>query len=453
MARFSDKSTAPTQIFTVLNAVAVIVGIVVGIGIFRLPPLVASNAGGSLPFLLFWVLGGVLSLIGALCYAELASAYPDAGGEYHFLRKAYGSRISFLFAWGRMTVIQTGSIALAAMILGEYATLLLNLGPSGPALYAGGTIVVLTGLNIWGTVPAKRVQDMLTGGVVLILLTLAIIGIVLGGSGDSPTGQNSNPVELGSAGLAMIFVLLSYGGWSEAAYLSAELNQVRRNMVRVLLAALGLITLLYLLINYAYLSVLGFEGLRSASTVGSALTKQLFGTRGELAMAALVVVTAASTANASIITGARTNYALGRDFPFLKILGRWNVRQHTPVPALLLQGGIALLLVLLGTFAEDSIATIVEYTAPVFWFFLLLTGLTLFIFRYRHGVSEGTFTVPFYPLTPLLFVGTCLVLVYSSVTVTGIGALMGIAILLLGLPVLVWGTRNTGHSEESSGRG
>jgi len=444
MSQAPSDGGRPVPIFTIINAIAVIVGIVVGIGIFRLPPLVASNAGNGSQFLLFWILGGAISLIGALCYAELSTTHPDAGGEYHFLHKAYGSTISFLFSWGRMTVIQTGSIALAAIILGEYATLLLDLGPHGPTIYATFTIILLTGLNIWGTAPSKQVQNVMTGLIVLILVGIAFLGIILGQPADATASTNSLPsVEMGSAGLAMIFVLLSYGGWSEAAYLSAELKNVRRNMARVLTMAIGLITLIYVMINYSYLNVLGLEGLRSAETVGSDLTRQLFGTHGEFSMALLVVITAASTANASIITGARTNYALGRDFSFLGFLGKWNANQNSPVNALLIQGGIALFLVMIGGLTGESVSTIVEYTAPVFWFFLLLTGASLFVFRHRDGVSPESFQVPLYPVTPLVFVLTCLVLVYSSLTVTGIGALLGVGILLLGFPLLGWGRRNS----------
>ncbi|MCF7803620.1 MAG: APC family permease [Candidatus Marinimicrobia bacterium] len=429
--------------FSVLNAIAIIVGIVIGIGIFRLPPLVASNAGNGTQFLLTWILGGAISLIGALCYAELATAHPDAGGEYHFLRKAYGDSISFLFSWGRMTVIQTGSIALAAFILGEYATLILDLGSYSAPIYAVLTILILTGLNIWGTSPSKQAQNIMTGMVVLVLISIAVLGIVVAAPGESGgTEAGGAPLQLNSAGLAMIFVLLSYGGWSEAAYLSAELKNVRQNMARVLVLAIGLITILYLMINYSYLNVLGFEGLQSSQTVGSDLTKHLFGPRAEIFMALLVVFTAASTANASIITGARTNYAMGRDFPFLGFLGKWSSRQNSPVNSLIIQGLIALALVLIGTLTRESISTIVEYTAPVFWFFLMLTGVTLFVFRYRDGLSDGTYRVPLYPVTPILFIATCLILFYSSITVTGIGALLGIGILLLGIPFLLIGNRN-----------
>ncbi len=423
----------PRKIFTILNVIAVIVGIVIGIGIFRLPPIVAQNSGSGLEFILFWVAGGGISILGALCYAELASAHPDTGGEYHFLRKAYGPGLGFLFSWGRMTVIQTGSIALAGFILGDYASRFLQLGAYSSALYAAAAVILLTLLNIWGTRPSKNVQNVLAGIVVAILLLLGVLGVTLGSTGtyrpQSLTGGE------GSAGLAMIFVLLTYGGWNEAAYLSGELRNVRRNMVKVLVGGLLLITLLYVLINVAYLQVLGLETLRNSETIGIDLTEMVVGMEGGYVVGLIVILAALSTANATIITGARTNYALGRDFSRLSVLGIWNRLTDSPQNALILQGGIALLLVLIGAFTEEAISTMVDYTAPVFWFFMLLTTLSLFIFRRRESGKSLPYRVPLYPITPVLFAATCGYLLWSSLTVTGYGALYGAGILLLGIPV------------------
>ncbi len=435
----------PLPIFSIFNAIAIIVGIVVGIGIFRLPPLVAQNAGSAWEFLLFWIAGGIVSILGALCYAELAAAHPDAGGEYHFLHRAFGPSLGFLFSWGRMTVIQTGSIALAAFILGDYASLLLDLGPYSSPIYAGITVCLLTMLNIWGTHPSKRTQNVLTGTIIVLLMVVAVLSFLKDSTTAPLFAPGNPPSSSGSAGMAMIFVLLTYGGWNEAAYLSAELKNVRQNMVRVLVLGLSLITLLYVLINIAYLDVLGFETLRNAETVGADLTEYLVGSGGAIFMAVIVIITASSTANATIITGARTNYALGRDFQFIGFLGQWSKRNNTPINALLIQGAIALLLVIFGAFTKESITTMVDYTAPVFWFFLMLTGMALFIFRYRYPDGSRPFKVPLYPVIPVLFVATTVFMLYSSLTFTGIGALFGVGILLVGVPVLIWGrNRKTG---------
>src|SRR5690625_3547265 len=424
----------PRQSFTSLSAAAVVVGIVVGIGIFRLPSMVAQNASSELHYLGFWLAGGLISIIGALCYAELASNKPDAGGEYHFLMEAYGPGIGFLFSWGRMSVIQTGAIALTAFILGDYASTIYYLGPYSSSIYAALTIVTLTGLNIWGTDQSKNAQNFLTILIVTVLVVAGITGLLH--EPPPPEMASSAGNISSSAGAAMIFVLLTYGGWNEGVYLSAELKNVRKNIIHVLIMALTCITLLYLLINAAYVHVLGMETLRNSDIIGVELSNRIVGSGGAVVMALMVIVSALSTINATIITGARTNYALGRDFTLLRFLGRWNQTANAPINALLFQGIIALGLVVLGSFTQQAVSTMVDYTAPVFWFFILLTTGSLFIFRATsRGPGEESFHVPFYPVTPLLFMLICLYLLYSSVVFTGAGALIGIGILLLGLPL------------------
>jgi len=427
------ETGSPLKIFTNISAIAVVIGIVVGIGIFRLPSMVAQNSATELHYIAFWVAGGIISIIGALCYAELATNKPDAGGEYYFLTEAFGSSLGFLFSWGRMTVIQTGSIALAAFILGDYASVIYDLGAHSSSIYAGLTVIVLTGLNILGTQPSKNVQNMMTTLIVSILLLCGLAGVLSGMEAASPATSPSTGTS--SAGAAMIFVLLTYGGWNEGVYLSAEIKDVRQNMNRVLLVGLTVITLLYVLINTAYLQVLGLEQLRSSDTIGVGLTNAIFGTKGSFIMAIIVIISALSTANATIITGARTNYALGRDFSFLKYIGQWNRSYNAPINALLVQGGISFALVILGTFTQEAVSTMVDYTAPVFWFFFLLTTASLLIFRNRSELNSQAFQVPLYPFTPILFMLVCLYLLYSSVMFTGWGALVGIGILALGLPV------------------
>lgn len=423
----------PRPTFSNLSAAAVVIGIVVGIGIFRLPSMVAQNASSELHYLGFWLAGGLISIIGALCYAELASTKPDAGGEYHFLTEAYGPAIGFLFSWGRMSVIQTGAIALTAFILGDYASTIYHLGPFSSSIYAALTIITLTGLNIWGTDPSKNTQSFLTSLIVIVLVIAGIAGFI---HEPATSVSSSSDGVSSSAGAAMIFVLLTYGGWNEGVYLSAELKDVRKNIIRVLLIALATITLLYLLINVAYVQVLGMETLRNSDIIGVELSNRIIGSRGALVMALIVIVSALSTANATIITGARTNYALGRDFSLLRFLGRWNKTANAPINALLLQGGIALGLVGLGSFTQEAVSTMVDYTAPVFWLFILLTTGSLFIFRADSDNSaEQSFSVPLYPVTPILFMLICLYLLYSSIVFTGTGALIGIGILLLGLPL------------------
>lgn len=437
-----SKNGRPIPVFTNINTVAVIVGIVIGIGIFRLPPIVATNSGSELAFILFWIAGGFISALGALCYAELAALKPDAGGEYHFLNQGYGPSVGFLFSWGRMTVIQTGSIALAAFILGDYASLIFDLGTYSSAIYAGITVILLTGLNILGTSYSKSAQNIITSAVVFLLVITAIFSFLSDMPVTTSSPDATDTMQTGSAGAAMIFVLLTYGGWNEAAYLSAELKDVRHNMLRVLLSGIAVITFIYVLINYAYLHVLGFDALQNTEAVGVDLTKRVFGSGGGLFMALIVIVSALSTANATIITGARTNYALGRDFSLLSYLGKWDGKHNTPRNALIVQGVITLVLIVIGGITKQAVVTMVDYTAPVFWFFLLLTTITLFIFRARNNHEGIPYRVPLYPLTPLVFALVCLYMLYSSLAFTGVGALFGVGVLLIGVPMLLWARKH-----------
>jgi len=236
-------------------------------------------------------------------------------------------------------------------------------------------------------------------------------------------------------------VLLTYGGWSEAAYISAELRNVRRNMVRALMWGIGLISTIFLLANLAYLKGLGLAAVGRSEVVAADLMRHAVGEVGAQFISFLIALSALGAINGTIFTGARTNYALGRDFPLFGFLGRWHGRSSTPVNALLVQAAIALVLVLLGTLTRHGFSTMVEYTAPVFWFFLLLTGLSLFVLRTTEPEVPRPFHVPLYPITPLIFCVTSIYMLQASLTYTGIGALVGVAVLLAGIPVLLLARR------------
>src|SRR5262245_13184660 len=229
---------------SVLHGVAFVVGIVIGIGIFRSPQFVAQNVASETTFIALWIVGGLITLIGALVYAELGSAHPSGGGEYHFLSRALGRPVALLFAWARVTVLQTGIIAAVAFVFGDYAQQLVPLGPFGPAIHAALALSLLTLVNLLGLPQGRGFQLALT-----ILTMGAIIVVVIAGLLLAPQRPATTSVDgYGpSLGLALVFVLLAYGGWSEAAYLSGDLKDVRRNMVRVLVIATSTITVIYVL--------------------------------------------------------------------------------------------------------------------------------------------------------------------------------------------------------------
>lgn len=435
-------AAAPHASLSVLDGVAILIGIVVGIGIFRTPQIVAANVGSEFAFIAVWIAGGLVTLVGAFIYAELGSAHPHTGGEYHYLDRAIGRPLALLFAWARLTVIQTGAIAAVAFVFGDYAQEIVPLGPAGPAIYAAAAILVFTGVNLVGSRQSRSLQiffSLLTIGCVVMI---AVLGLALGGGTAEPapaTGASS----AGAVGLAMVLILLTYGGWNEAAYLSAEMKDVRRNMPRVLALSVFAIMALYLLANLAFLHVLGLEGLRGSDVVAAETLRQLFGPGASLTVAFIVCLAALSTLNATIFIGARLYYSIGRDLPLLGRIGTWEERSDMPSNAILAQSAIALLLVGLGAGTRVGFQAIVEYTAPVFWFFLLMVGISFFVLREREGGHRNAFRAPLYPLTPAIFCLTCAYLLYSSLVYTGLGALVGVGVLLAGLPFVLLGRRST----------
>ncbi len=432
-----NRELKPQPTFNAIEAGAVVVGIVIGVGIFKTPALVAANLDSELSFLLIWLFGGLISFLGALCYAELATTYPHPGGEYHYLTRSFGQEIALLFAWARLSVMQTGSISLLAFVFGDYLSQLVPLPEPASGIYAALAVITLTGINAMGIEPSKWLQNWLTGAKLLGLFCVFCGGLAVTSDLNEVVSSSSSSNPESSYGLAMIFVLLTYGGWSEAAYLAAEIQDLQRNMVRILVGSIGTISLVFLLVNFAYLKGLGLSELANSEVAAADLMRQVLGETGALFISLLIAVSALGAMQGTIITGARTNYALGQDWQLFSWLGSWDKRTRTPLNALLLQSAITLALILLGTLTRSGFATMVEYTAPVFWFFLLLTTLSLFVLRRLEPEVSSSFRVPFYPLTPLLFCATCVYMLQASLTYTGIGALVGLIVLLSGVPLLL----------------
>ncbi|MDH4094583.1 MAG: amino acid permease [Betaproteobacteria bacterium] len=433
----SSVVPAPQPLLTVPDGVLLIVGMVVGAGIFKAPSIVAGNVGSGWEFALLWIAGGIASLCGALVYAELSGRFPETGGEYRFLERAYGGGASFVFAWARMTVVQTGAIAAVSFVFGDYAQQILPLGARGGAIYAALAVAALTAVNLVGTPHSKGLQKVLSATLFIALAAVALAGIL--GPGAPAAAASARPAGA-DLGLAMIFVLLTYGGWNEAAYIAGEVHEPRRNMVRILVGGILAVTALYLVVNLGYYSALGLQGMRDSKAVAADVVRQVAGGGGAVLIALLVCVSSLTTMNAAIITGARTNYAFGRDVPMLGFLGSWRAAGSTPANALLLQGALTLVLVFAGSFTPDGFSSMVAYTTPVFWTFFLLCGIALFVFRARAGRPEA-FRVPLFPLVPLVFCATCAYMLYSSVNYVrfavsfGNAVLAGIAVMAIGIPL------------------
>ncbi|HEX5640275.1 MAG TPA: amino acid permease [Burkholderiaceae bacterium] len=430
---------APRPVLSVFDAVMITVGIVIGAGIFKTPSMVAGVTGSVDWMLIAWVLGGVLSLVGALCYAELASAFPSAGGDYHFLSRAYGKDLSFFFAWARVAVITTGSIALLAFVFGDYMSRVLSLGPHSSAIYAALTVVVLTAINLFGLRESARTQNILTVLEVSGLLLVVVAGLLATApaSPAAPTADASSAIPP-MFGLAMVFVLLTYGGWNEAAYISAEVKGGPRGIVRALVLSILAITVIYVAFVLAVLNGLGMDGLKGSKAVGADVMQAAFGPAGAQLIGIIVGIATLTSINATMIVGARTNYALGRDWPVLAFIGQWHGTRHVPVVAFVVQAVIALALIAFGALQKDGFSAMVEFTAPVFWLFFLLTGVGLFVLRFREPHVARPFKVPLYPILPIVFVVTCGYLFYSSVTYAQSQQAVHITYWVMGLGVAAW---------------
>jgi basic amino acid/polyamine antiporter, APA family len=434
-----SASGTPRPTLGVREAVALTIGIVVGAGIFRTPSLVAGASASEAAMMLAWAAGGVLCLIGALCYAELASTYPQAGGDYVFLRRAFGKRFAFLYGWARLSVTQTGSIALIAYVFGDYASQIFSLGPMSSALYAGAIVVIISGVHWIGVRFGAGVQVWLT-----ILEIIGLLAVIVAGLLFAPeAAAAAAPSTTTAYGLIMVFVLLTFGGWNEAVFISAELKDAPRRMAPVLAVSLAIIAALYLLVNFAYLRALGLAGMAASEAVAADVMRAAAGDAGAAAISLIIAVAAVTSVNATVFTGARTAFALGRDYPSLAFLGRWNDASGTPRNALLLQGVAALALVVAGAFTRDGFQTAVDFTAPVFWFFFLMAGVSLFVLRRREPDIARPFKVPLYPVLPIIFCLTNAYLLYSSLAYTGKGALVGVGIVAVGGFLLLLLERNT----------
>ena len=441
MTTTSDGVESPQPQLRRRDAIAIIVGIVIGAGIFKTPSLVAGTTADGGWAMVAWLLGALVSLAGALCYAELAAAYRHAGGDYHFLTRAYGRDASFLYAWARAAVINTGAIALLAFVFGDYVSTVVPLGAASGAIWAAVIVVALTLVNIAGLRASARTQNWLTIIEVAGLVAVVAAAVVLASTNASsaaPGGVFASTPSGGLFGLAMVFVLLTYGGWNEAAYLSAELRGGKRAIVLVLVASLAIITVAYLAVNIALLDALGLTALAGSKAPGADVMGRAFGSIGTQLIAFAVAVAALTSINATMIVGARTNYAMARDWPALRFMGGWHGARGVPVAAFLVQGAIALALVAFGALQHDGFEAMVEFTAPVFWAFLFLVGVAVFVLRARDGEAERPFRVPLYPFTPIVFCAACAWLTWSSIAYAASRNAIRVSLFVMVAGVAAW---------------
>jgi len=420
---------APVRVLGLFDSICIIVGIIVGTGIFMTPMAVAAMIPSAWRILFAWVLGGALCVAGGLCYAELAATYPAAGGEYVYFCRAFGPWAGFLFSWSKMLVIRTGSIGAMAYAFGTYAEQILYLGSRSIPLYAGLAILVLTGLNILGIRVGSLGQNILTVAKVCGILGVLLVALISSSSpiiAEIPNTSTTLPNFM----VAMILILWTYGGWNETAYVAAEVRHPEKSLPRSIFYGTVFVIILYTAINAVFLRTLGVAGVAGSKAVAADCLATALGEPGRQIISALVLLSALGAVNGLILTGARISYAMGVERSLFRLLGQWSSRFGGPIWAFLVQGFLSVILVWTGTFEA-----LVTYTAAAAWIFFALVPLSLLILRWRDPDTPRIYRVPLYPFVPILFLLCCLYMLYSSVTYAGIGALLGFLIVLSGLPV------------------
>jgi APA family basic amino acid/polyamine antiporter len=429
------------QQLSLFDSTCLIVGIIIGVGIYQMAPDIAKGAGSAWGVTGIWMLGGLLSLCGALSYAELATAYPQEGGDYVYLGRAYGKWAGFLFGWAQLAIVRPGDIAVMAFAFATYARAVWDPSagtafPCTQQLYAGAAVVVLTLINVLGVRQGKWTQNLLT--------TVKAAGLFLIAGAACISSPKVAPVEqVGQLpfSLALIFVLFTYGGWNEMAYVAAEVKNPRRNIVRALFLGTGAVMVLYLMVNGAFLHTLGFAGLASSKAVATDTVAAVAPHAASVLISALICVSALGAVNGLIFTGARISYAVGADHRLFGLLGRWHPRLGTPAVALLLQGAIAVMLII----ALGSFMNAVLYTAATVYSFYLASTLAVLVLRRKEPHVERPYHVAGYPVTPIVFAGVCVFLIYSAVVYKPWIALMSGGLLLLGLPLWRMSDRLSNH--------
>lgn len=469
----SDSSILPKRRqLGVWDSVSILVGIVIGVGIHETAPTIFGMAGNAWMAMGCWILGGILSLLGAFCYAELASTYPRSGGEYCYLTRAFGRFTGFMFGWSQLTVVRTGSVGMMSFIFAEYAAKLWHLGPTETIALAIAAPLTFSGLNILGVVIGTRTQNALTLLKLIGFGSIIFAGLAFGNGAPPIASVSPSSAPEVSLGLAMLFVLFSYGGWNDATLITAEIRDSRKNIVRSLIIGVAIVTGVYLLVNAAYLKALGYDAARQSTGIAADVLRLAFGPSGAKIMSIIVMISALGAINGIIFTGARIYATMGEDHRFFAWLSRWHPRLGTPIWSLLTESTITVALILiLGTetgrglidgtlsiLGLEAIAwndrpfnNLFQWCAPFFWLFFLLAGLSLFVLCHREPDIERPFKTPLYPYTPIAFCAASAGCLYSSVTYAGKLLYIGAIPILIGVGIYFLSRGPTSPPNESDG--
>ncbi|HTV86750.1 MAG TPA: amino acid permease [Dyella sp.] len=415
------------------DAALVVIGGIIGGGIFLNPYIVAQRTESGLALLLMWIGAGVLTLIGALCYAELGARRPHAGGSYVYLREAFGPLAGFLFGWTMLLVIYSGSTAAVATIFAKYAASVFDLPTATAAPLAVGALVLVAGINLFGLKFGTHMQNLFTLLKLLAVAVLVVCGLFLAGAGSTPVlAQDPARQHVGFMS-ASLPVLFAYSGFTYLNNLAGEVREPQRTLPRALTLGMTGVIVAYALVNIAYLAVLGHDGLAASQTPAADVMDKVFGSAGAKLIAVGIAISTFGFCNITLVAGARVLQVMGEDGLFFASVGRLHPRHHTPNLALLLLTGWSIVLVLSGSYGQ-----LLDYATFGDWLACAVGVATLFWYRRRQR-GEVSFRVPGYPLLPLIFIATIGLVVVQSLRTSLVNTGIGLAIMAAGIPVyLVW---------------
>ena len=424
-----------------------VIGGIIGSGIFLNPAIVAARVGTAPLTLAAWIAGGVVALLGAFIYGELAARLPRVGGGYAYLRDAFGSFPAFLYAWALLLMVATGAIAAVAFTFASYAGALFGLPERSLPYLAGGAIALLTALNCFGVRPAAWTQNVLTVLKLGALAILILAGLLLSAPEPAPAAALAIPAGFGGVAIALatafVPVLFAYGGWQQTNFIAEELVEPERNLPRALVLGVAAVVAVYLLANLAYLRVLGVSGLAASSAPAADTMTALLGPRGRTLISIGILISTLGWLDLVIMVSPRVYQAMAADRLFFAAFARLHPRSRTPVTAIIVQGAWACLLI-----ATRSYGQLLDYVTFADWIFFGSTAATIVVYRSRErraGTGGGTsgFRLPGYPWTLALFILAAVYVVAGSIQSNPGNALRGAVLLAAGFPVYaLWRARN-----------
>ena len=413
------------------DAVMIVMGGIVGAGIFINPSEVARRVHTPALILGVWALGGVVALCGAFIWAELAARLPGAGGQYRYLREAYHPAVAFLYGWALLLITQTGGMAAVAVTFAVYFRRLAGVAWNESAI-AAAVLLGLTGINCLGARAGSNVQSALMLLKTAAIAAMVAAGLALGGHAlagaavEAPAGFGL----LRAVGSAMVPIAFAYGGWQTATFVAGEMRDPRRDLSRGILAGVAAVITLYLAVNFVCLRVLGPEGLNRTSTPASEVMRTALGERGAQWIAVGIAISTLGFLSQGMLTGPRVYYAMARDGLFFQRVGRLSERTGAPVTAIVLQGALAAVIACSGKYGE-----ILNFEVTVDFISFGMTAAGLFVLRQRGGPGKGTFRTPGHPFTTGIFVLACAGIVASAIASSPANSAIALAILAAGVPV------------------